>query len=73
MLDDEDANRLAGIEMEIFGNIVKDVEKEMDQEWSGTKKENRIADEKVAMSIRNSFLNYERDRKANAPSFFKFK
>lgn len=73
ILETEDANRLSRIEMEIFENIVTEVEKKTEMDWSGSRKENRLADEKVAMSIRNSLHNYERDRKADAPSFFKFK
>ena len=73
ILETEDADRLSRIEMEIFGNIVLEVEKKTEMGWSGSRKENRLADEKVAMSIRNSLHNYERDRKADAPSFFKFK
>ena len=59
--------------MDIFSNIVKEVEKATKQDWSGSLKENKLADEKVAMSIRNSFQNYERDRKGKDVSFFNFK
>lgn len=59
--------------MDIFANIVKEVEKATEKNWSGTVKENKMADTKVAMSIRNSFQNYERDRKDGDVSFFNFK
>lgn len=72
-MDAEDANRLADIELGIFGNIVKEVEKQTKHEWSGSLKENKLADERVASCIRNSFANYEKDRKADSPSYFKFK
>ena len=59
----EDLSRLRQIEMEIFKNVVKDVEKESGFDWSGTLEENISADIKVATSLRNSFYNYEKDRK----------
>lgn len=64
---------MISIEMDIFGNIVKEVEKVTKQDWTGSLKDNKLADEKVAMSIRNSFQNYERDRKGKDVSFFNFK
>ena len=69
----EDLNRLRQIEMEIFKNVVKDVEKESGFDWSGTLEENISADVKVAKSLRNSFYNYEKDRKKNDPKYFVFR
>ena len=72
-MEPEDAARLEKIEMEIFGNVVSEVEEETKHGWSGSMKENKLADEKVAKSIRNSFQIYEKNRKATATSFFRFK
>ena len=69
----DDLNRLRQIEMEIFKNVVKDVEKENGVYWSGTLEENILADIKVASSMRNSFYNYEKDKKKNGPMYFVFK
>ena len=67
----EEFKRLSQIELDVFKNILKEVEKESDCKWSGTIKENSLADVKIAKSIRNSLINYERDRKKKEPSFVK--
>ena len=62
---------MSQIELDVFKNILKKVEKESDCKWSRTIKENSLADAKIAKSIRNSLINYERDRKKEEPSFVK--
>ena len=67
----EESKRLLQIEIDVFKNILKEVEKETECKWSGTIKENSLADAKIAKSIRNSLINYERDRKDQEPSYVK--
>ena len=69
--ESEELKRLSQIELEVFKNILKEVESETDCKWSGSIKENSLADVKIAKSIRNSLINYERDRKDQEPTYVK--
>ena len=57
--------------MNIFNNIKKEVVEETGP-WTGSYKQNMIADVKIASSIYSSFKNYENGMKRNG-SFFIFK
>ena len=60
------------IEQELFLNIKQQVEKELNMEWDGGLEANRMADFKVAQSVKKSFGNYEKNRATNDPKYFTF-
>ena len=60
------------IEQELFLNIKQQVEKELGTEWDGGLEANRLADFKVAQSVKKSFVNYEKNRATSDPKYFKF-
>ena len=62
---------LSSIERRIFYNIKPEVELETG-EWRGTVEQNRIADQKVADSIMNSFRSYEEGMQRKG-HFFNFR
>ena len=66
-----DRDKIKAIEQDIFLNMKAQMEKE-NQTWDGEKESNKVADFKVAQSIKKSFLNYEKDRKKSEPQYFKF-
>lgn len=70
-LSTEEREQVKIIEQEIFLNIKPQVEKEH-VTWDGEKESNRLADFKVAQSVKKSFLNYENDRGRSDPKYFKF-
>ena len=70
-LSTEDRDKVKIIEQEIFLNIKPHVEKEH-VTWDGGRESNRLADFKVAQSVKKSFLNYENDRERRDPKYFKF-
>ena len=57
------------IEMEIFKNVMKDVEKQNGFDWTGTLEENISADIKVAASIRSSLYNYEKEKQKDGQQY----
>lgn len=63
--------RLLAIEMRIFCNVKKEIEATLGP-WSGTARENFMADTKIAQSISSSFKSYEKGMKRHG-SFFDFK
>ena len=71
-LSSDNQEKLKVIEQEIFLNIKPQVERELDQTWDGDQNANRLADQKVAMSFKKSFINYESDRSKDDPKYFKF-
>ena len=71
-LSPADKEKTRNIEQEVFLNIKAHVEKELNHSWDGEKKSNRLADFKIAQSIKKSFLNYESDRQRNDPKYFNF-
>ena len=40
--------------------------------WTGSAEQNRLADYKIAGSVKNSFKNYEKNKKEYEQSYFKF-
>ena len=66
------ADQARSIEETIFLNIKSEVEKEVGREWTGDKEQNSLADFKVAQSLKRSFINYEKSKKAKDPQYFKF-
>ena len=71
-MSSDNQEKLKEIEQEIFLNIKPQVERELDQTWDGDQNANRLADQKVAMSFKKSFINYESDRSKDDPKYFKF-
>ena len=71
-MSSDNQEKLKVIEQEIFLNIKPQVERELDQTWDGDQNANRLADQKVAMSFKKSFINYESDRSKDDPKYFKF-
>ena len=70
----DDREHLKEIEMDIFKNVINEVEKQNGFDWSGTLEENVSADTKIAASIRSSFYNYEQGRKmSKGPQYFVFR
>ena len=68
----EEGDRLRLLEERLFLDEVKaDVEKKLGV-WSGTKKENCLADLKVAVLVKNSLKSYEKTKKDFEESFFNF-
>ena len=71
-MSSDNQEKVKVIEQEIFLNIKPQVERELDQTWDGDQNANRLADQKVAMSFKKSFINYESDRSKDDPKYFKF-
>ena len=63
--------RLLKIEKEIFLNIKKEVEEFYGHRWSGTEQENSYVDHRIALSVKQSFQTYEKD-KSKEKTYFKF-
>ena len=71
-LSGEAGENLRKTEEDIFKSLVKEeVEKEMGS-WTGSEHQNKNADMKVAIIVKNSFRNYENNRKPYEDSYFKF-
>ena len=71
-LDSEEGNQLREIEEKSFLEFAKEeVENETGQ-WVGSKVQNRLADNKISSSIKQSFKNYEKTRGSETTSYFKF-
>ena len=71
-LSSADLEKSLAIEQELFLNIKPQVEKELGREWDGGLEANKVADFKVAQSIKKSFYNYEKTRASSDRQFFKF-
>ena len=69
--DEFTRSELTRIESEMFHHIKPMIEKELSEEWTGTKHQNQIGDLKVAEAMRSSFRSYERQG-ANDGHFFEF-
>ena len=69
--DKEKKDMLLKIESKIFSVIKKDVEAETGT-WEGTRRQNRLADMKIAACVYNSFKSYSRGMKYWG-EFFNFK
>ena len=72
VLPASDLDQARLIEQEIFLNIKPEVEKELGRPWMGDKEQNRLADFKVALSVKRSFNNYEKNRGDKDVQYFKF-
>ena len=67
-----DGDHLREIEEMSFAQIFKyEVEAELGS-WTGSDEQNRLADYKIAGSVKNSFRNYEKTKKGYEQSYFKF-
>ena len=67
-----DGDHLREIEEKSFAHIFKkEVEAELGP-WTGSAEQNRLADYKIAGSVKNSFKNYEKNKKEYEQSYFKF-
>lgn len=64
-------NDLLNIEMSVFMNIKKEVIEETGP-WTGSQKQNVMADVKIAFSIYSSFRSYEKSLKRHG-SYFNFR
>ena len=67
-----DLEKALRIEEEVFLNIKAQVEKELGRDWDGGTEANKLADFKVAQSVKKSFHNYEKTRASSDRQFFKF-
>ena len=67
-----DLEKALTIEEEVFLNIKPQVEKDLGRDWDGGTEANKLADFKVAQSVKKSFHNYEKTRASNDRQFFKF-
>lgn len=66
-------NALRKTEEELFENFVKvEVEQEVGP-WTGSKKQNKSADMKIAVIVKSSFRSYEKTRKSYEKGYFKFR
>ena len=64
--------KLRDIEFKLFLSFAKsEVERELGV-WSGTVDQHKLADAKIALSVRNAFKNYEEDKNDYEKSFFDF-
>ena len=72
VLPSADLEKSLEIEQQLFLNVKSQVEKELGREWDGGLEANRLADFKVAQSVKKSFHYYEKTRAASDPQFFKF-
>lgn len=72
VLPASDLDQARLIEQEIFLNIKPEVEKETGRQWMGDKEQNSLADFKVALSVKRSFMNYEKSRSDKDVQYFKF-
>ena len=69
--DKEKRKVLLKVESMIFNSVKSQVEDETGK-WEGSRKQNRLADKKVATMIYNSFKSYENGLRYYG-EFFKFK
>ena len=69
--DKEKRTQLLTIENELFQNVKKEVEDETGP-WEGSRKQNRLADVKIATRVYNSFKSYSRGMQYYG-EFFTFK
>ena len=68
----EEGEKLRKIEEKMFTELVKkEVEEELG-DWSGSKEQNDLADNKISMNIKSSFRVYEKTKASHEKSFFKF-
>ena len=68
----EDGDSLRLMEEKLFVEEVKDeVEKKLGS-WIGSKKQNCLADLKVAVTVKNALKAYEKNKKDHEKSFFVF-
>ena len=65
-------DRLLKIEETLFKSILTEVVDETGKEWGGEVKQQRLADIKVATSLKQSFVDYENSKQKSSKSFFKF-
>ena len=65
-------DRLLKIEETLFKSIIAEVVDETGREWEGDIKQQRLADNKVATSLKQSFVDYEKSKAKTSKSFFKF-
>ena len=67
----EDGDELRAIEEELFETIKGNVEK-VTRSWIGSVEQNRMADQKIATLIRNSFKSYETTKESSEKMMFQF-
>ena len=68
---DEDGDEIRAIEEELFETIKGNVEK-VTSSWIGSIEQNRMADQKIATLIRNSFKSYETTKESPEKMMFQF-
>ena len=72
-LDEEDKVKFLKIEETIFLSIKKDILEELgDDEWVGSSEQQSLADFKVAICLKKSFAEYEKNKAKSSKTFFKF-
>ena len=64
--------RVLEIESTIFKRIKAEVIEDSGREWTGDRIQNKMADLKIALSLKSSFYNYEKSKSAGSRSYFKF-
>ena len=69
--DKDKQNFLLSLEADLFQNVKKEVEAETGP-WEGSRRQNRLADVKIATRIYNSFKSYSRGMQYFG-EFFTFK
>lgn len=68
----EDGDKLRAIEMDIFYDVVKQEVQQIHGSWKGSREENQMADMLIASLVKNSFKNYELNKKSYEPEYFRF-
>ena len=71
-LNEDDLKRVLEIEASIFKKVREEVIEDSGREWTGDRVQHRMADSKIASSLKSSFFNYEKSKAAGSKSFFKF-
>ena len=71
LIDGAEDSKLRELEENVFIGVKKDLEAELG-DWDGSSIMNKKSDMKVASTIRNSFLSYEKNRLTREKSYFTF-
>ena len=72
LIDGAGDSKLRELEEKVFIGVKKDIEAELGESWDGSSIMNKKSDVKIISTIRNSFLNYEKNRLNREKSYFKF-
>ena len=65
-------DKLRSIEERIFVDVIKEKIVKESGAWKGSKRQNKDADKKVSVLVRNSLKAYEKNKKAYENSYFYF-